>query len=188
MAIIDGSSERRNRRPQDWCLRKMRELFSMTMGSRVAETAMLTDDAKLGERFLCWGETVLLLRSLTGLQHSKKNFKARSFKIQNILAKLLKMFTTKLEDANTKEKKTQATFDKCMESKGAELTAAEAALGKDGNKNGALETFKAETKEAIDMFTPQKKPKRLTQNKSSRCRMRWQRKKTESKEHQGLRM
>jgi len=72
MAIIDGSSKRRNRRPQDWCLREIRERFSMTMGSRVAETAMLTDDAKLGESFLCWGETVLLLRSLTGLQHSKK--------------------------------------------------------------------------------------------------------------------
>jgi len=90
----------------------------MTTGSRVAQTAMLTHAAKLGEGFLFRGEAVLLL-SLTGEVPTwdwkklnrpatfKKKFKVRSFKIQDVLAKLLKMFTTNLEDATT----AQATLE-----------------------------------------------------------------------------
>merc|ERR1740122_346070 len=76
----------------------------------------------------------------------KKSYKARSFKIQDILAKLLETFTTNLDDATTKEKEAQATFDKLMEAKGAELTAAEEALEKMEKENGARGMSKAETK------------------------------------------
>merc|ERR1719468_641834 len=148
-------------------LLKMRERFSVTSGSRAAETAMLTHAAKLGERFLSRGDAVFLRRILTGEVPTwdwkklnrpatfKKSYKARSFKIQDILAKLLETFTTNLEDATTKEKEAQATFDKLMESKCSRLTAAEEALEKMEKENGARGMSKAETKEEIDMLTSQ---------------------------------
>merc|ERR1719362_2616617 len=85
----------------------------------------------------------------------KKSYKARSFKIQDILAKLLETFTTNLQDATAKEKESQATFDKLMDSKGAELSAAEEALEKMEKENGARGMSKKETKEEIEMLSSQ---------------------------------
>merc|ERR1712129_677130 len=110
--------------------------------SRAAEVATLKHAANLGDRFLSRGDSVYLRRLLTGEVPTwdwkklnrpatfKKKYKARSFKIQDILAKLLETFTINLEDAEAKEKETQETFDKLMKSKGAELDAAEEALEK----------------------------------------------------------
>jgi len=178
-------------------LLKMRERFSMTSGNRAAETAMLTHAAKLGERFLSRGDAVFLRRILTGEVPTwdwkklnrpatfKKSYKARSFKIQDILAKLLETFTTNLEDATTKEKEAQAMFDKLMEAKGAELTAAEEALEKMEKENGARGMSKAETKEEIDMLTSQVEAdtKYIKQVQDALAE-----KKAEWKERQALRM
>merc|ERR1719189_746466 len=148
-------------------LLKVRERFSIRAGSRTAETAMLTHATKLGERFLSKGDAIFLRRILTGEVPTwdwkklnrpatfKKSYKARSFKIQDILAKLLETFTTNLQDATAKEKESQATFDKLMDSKGAELSAAEEALEKMEKENGARGMSKAETKEEIGMLTSQ---------------------------------
>jgi len=148
-------------------LLKMKERFSVTAGSHAAETAMLTHAAKLGERFLSRGDALFLRRILTGEVPTwdwkklnrkatfKMSYKARSFKIQDILAKLLETFTTNLEDATTKEKEAQETYDKLMEAKGAELSAAEEALEKMEKENGARGMSKAETKEEIGMLTSQ---------------------------------
>jgi len=148
-------------------LLKMGERFSLTAGSRTAEAAILKHAATLGDRFLSRGDAVFLRRLLTGEVPTwdwkklnrpatfKKSYKARSFKIQDILAKLLETFTTNLDDATTKEKKTQETFDKLMEAKGAELTAAEEALEKMEKETGARGMSKAETKEEIDMLSSQ---------------------------------
>jgi len=148
-------------------LLKMRERFSVSAGSRTAEAAILTHAAKLGDRFLSRGDAVFLRRLLTGEVPTwdwkklnrpatfKKSYKARSFKIQDILAKLLETFTTNLEDATAKEKEAQETFDKLMKAKGAELSAAEEALEKMEKENGARGMSKAETKEEIDMLTSQ---------------------------------
>merc|ERR1712129_36997 len=148
-------------------LLKMRERFSETAESRAAEGATLKHAAKLGDRFLSRGDSVYLRRLLTSEVPTwdwkklnrpvtfKKSYKARSFKIQDILAKLLQTFTINLEDAEAKEKETQETFDKLMKSKGAELDAAEEALEKMEKENGARGMSKEETKEEIDMLTAQ---------------------------------
>jgi len=148
-------------------LLKMSDRFSVMGGSRTAEAAVLTHATKLGDRFLSRGDAVFLHRLLTGEVPTwdwkklnrpatfKKSYKARSFKIQDILAKLLETFTTNLQDATAKEKESQATFDKLMDSKGAELSAAEEALEKMEKENGARGMSKAETKEEIGMLTSQ---------------------------------
>merc|ERR1719468_661676 len=148
-------------------LLKMSDRFSVMGGSRAAQSATLVHAAQMGDKFLSRGDAVFLRRILTGEVPTwdwkklnrpatfKKSYKARSFKIQDILAKLLETFTTNLDDATTKEKEAQATFDKLMEAKGAELTAAEEALEKMEKENGARGMSKAETKEEIDMLTSQ---------------------------------
>merc|ERR1712113_1312192 len=132
--------------------------------NQVAESATLVHAAKLGEKFLTKGDAIFLRRLSTSEVPTwdwkklnrpatfKKSYKARSFKIQDILAKLLETFTTNLQDATAKEKESQATFDKLMDSKGAELSAAEEALEKMEKENGARGMSKAETKEEIGML------------------------------------
>jgi len=178
-------------------LLKMRERFSETAESRAAEVATLKHAAKLGDRFLSRGDSVYLRRLLTGEVPTwdwkklnrpatfKKKYKARSFKIQDILAKLLETFTTNLEDATAKEKEAQATFDKLMDAKGAELAAAQEALEKMEKENGARGMSKEETKEEIDMLTAQVEAdtKYIKQVKDALAE-----KKTEWKARQDLRM
>merc|ERR1719297_368802 len=165
--------------------------------NQVAESATLVHAAKLGDRFLSRGDALYLRRLLTGEVPTwdwkklnrpatfKKSYKARSFKIQDILAKLLETFTTNLKDAETKEKEAQETFDKLMEAKGAELAAAEEALEKMEKENGARGMSKAETKEEIDMLTSQVEAdtKYIKQVQDALAE-----KKAEWKERQALRM
>jgi len=104
----------------------MRERFSMTIGNRVAETAMLARAAKLGGRFLSRGKSVFLRRSFAGevptwdwkklnRPATFKKFQSPSLSIQDILTKLLETFITNLEEATTR-KEGQATCDRGVQS------------------------------------------------------------------------
>merc|ERR1719359_1723386 len=53
----------------------------------------------------------------------KMKYKARSLKIQEILADMLQTFKDNLEDAEKKEKDSKATYDKLMGSKNSQLAA-----------------------------------------------------------------
>merc|ERR1711934_1327504 len=128
---------------------KMGHQLNEASSSRAAESATLMHAAQMGKRFLSKGDAIFLRRLLTGEVPTpdwkklnrpatfKKSYKARSFKIQDILAKMLQTFETNLNDAETKEKEAQETFDKLMKSKGDELAAAEEALEKMEKENGA---------------------------------------------------
>merc|ERR1719195_1584287 len=178
-------------------LLRMGNRLNQASTNQAAESATLVHAAKMGERFLSRGDAIFMRRLLTGEVPTwdwkklnrpatfKKSYKARSFKIQDILAKMLETFSTNLEDATAKEKDAQATYDKLMEAKGAELAAAQEALEKMEKENGARGLSKEETKEEIDALTAQVEAdtKYIKQVKDALAE-----KKAEWKDRQDLRM
>jgi len=117
---------------------------------RSREAAALSRAVELGNKVLTKGDSVFLQRLLTGdvperadwktLNRKatfKMNYKARSFKIQGVLAKLLETFSSNLADAAAKETAAITTFNTLMGSKGQQKTAAETALSRMEKENGA---------------------------------------------------
>merc|ERR1719265_61266 len=108
--------------------------------ARATEAASLANAVDLGKKFLTKGDALFLERLLTGdvpvadwkkLNRKavfKMKYKARSFKIQDVLTKLLQTFQSNLADAENKEKEAQAQFDKLMAAKHAQKEKAEEAL------------------------------------------------------------
>merc|ERR1719428_2398889 len=85
----------------------------------------------------------------------KMKYKARSLKIQEILADMLQTFKDNLDDAKKTEKTTKENFDKLMSSKNTQLTAAQDALA-GGEGEGAARTLAAdEAQEEVDALTTQ---------------------------------
>merc|ERR1719161_3011689 len=85
----------------------------------------------------------------------KMKYKARSLKIQEILADMLQTFEDNLADATKKESDTKASFDTLMTSKNSQLTAAQDALS-GGEGEGAARTLAAdEAQEEVDALTTQ---------------------------------
>merc|ERR1719399_2682088 len=85
----------------------------------------------------------------------KMKYKARSLKIQEILADMLQTFEDNLADATKKEKDTKASFDTLMEAKNSQLSAAQDALS-GGEGEGAARTLAAdEAQEEVDALTTQ---------------------------------
>merc|ERR1719191_789278 len=82
-------------------------------------------------------------------------YKARSLKIQEILADMLQTFEDNLADAKKTEKDTKASFDTLMGSKNSQLSAAQDALS-GGEGEGAARTLAAdEAQEEVDALTTQ---------------------------------
>jgi len=85
----------------------------------------------------------------------KMKYKARSLKIQEILADMLQTFEDNLADAKKKEKDTKSSFDTLMGSKNSQLTAAQDALS-GGEGEGASRTLAAdEAQGEVDALTTQ---------------------------------
>jgi len=82
-------------------------------------------------------------------------YKARSFKIQDVLAKLKQTVDTSISEAQTKEADALATFEKLMEAKNAEKAAAEDALLKMEGENGARGQTKEESQDEVDALKEQ---------------------------------
>merc|ERR1712083_1134437 len=141
--------------------------LSEGFAERSAEAASLQQAVELGERFLGKGDALFLRRVLTGevpkADWKKLNrkatfkmaYKARSFKIQDVLAQLLETFSSNLKEAEDKEKAAQATYDKLMDSKGKQKTAAQDALDKMDKESGAKGLSKGDAQAEIDMLTKQ---------------------------------
>jgi len=121
----------------------------------------------LGEKYLAKSDAYFLKRLLSGdaVQRSrgfptkaggdfKMKYKARSGKIQKILADMLQTFEANLKDAQEKEKDAADSYKKLMDSKKDELESAETALT-EGNAEGtakgmAKEEAKQEVKDLKD--------------------------------------
>jgi len=122
---------------------------------------------ELGDRFLGKGDALFLRRLLIGevpvwdwkkLNRKatfKMSYKARSFEIQDVLAKLLETFGKNKEEATSKEKEAQEAFDMLMAEKNGQLDSAKEALAKMEKENGAKALSKADTQARIDLLTEQ---------------------------------
>jgi len=80
----------------------------------------------------------------------KMAYKARSFKIQDVLAKLKQTVDINLKEAQDNEEKAVKEFKKLMESKKKEKESAEDALMKMEGENGARGQSKEEAQDEVD--------------------------------------
>merc|ERR1712079_924858 len=87
----------------------------------------------------------------------KKKYKARSFKIQDVLANLLETFTSNLTEAKSKEMGAKDMFDKLMKSKGDEKGSAQDALQKMTKETGARALSRSEADDELKALTEQVK-------------------------------
>merc|ERR1719420_1592276 len=117
-------------------------------GEHTGATVALRHAIELGNRYLSKGDALFLQRMLSGevpkadwkklnrKSTFKMKYKARSGKIQQILADMLQTFKDNLEDAEKKEKESAESFEKLMGSKKNELEGAQKALT-DGDMEGS---------------------------------------------------
>merc|ERR1719198_471078 len=95
---------------------------------RLAEASKLSHAVDVGRRFLSEGDALFLQRILTGevpeadakkLNRKatfKMSYKARSFKIQGVLSKLLSSFKKSLKEAEDKEVESQGYIQNELQS------------------------------------------------------------------------
>jgi len=105
------------------------------MAALLERQASLKQAVELGQRFLSKADATFLKRMLMGdvptVDWKKLNrkatfkmaYKARSFKIQDVLKKMHQTFSTNLADARTKESDSLAAYKKLTASKQGQLTA-----------------------------------------------------------------
>lgn len=146
---------------------RMKDSIGENSVAATAEAATLSNAIKLGDKFLTRGDSLFLRRLLAAdvpekdwkkLNRKatfKMSYKARSTKIQDVLAKLLETFESNLSDAKKKESEAAELFEKMMEEKKAQLSAAEEALEKLEKENGARGMSEVETKEELKKLKDQ---------------------------------
>merc|ERR1719171_401210 len=122
---------------------------------------------QLGQNFLSEQDTQFLERALDGEVPTddwkklnrkatfKMKYKARSLKIQEILADMLQTFKDNLADAKKTEKDSQSNFDKLMGAKNDQLSAAQDALSGGEGEGAARSLNAAESQDEVDALTTQ---------------------------------
>jgi len=130
--------------------------------ARVKEAATLEHAVDIGRKYLSEGDSLFLQRLLTGEVPEKDwkklnrkagfkmSYKARSFKIQGVLNKLLQSFKKSLEDAEEKENEEKDTYDTLMDTKKEQLQSAEDALSSSSVEGGARGLSKEQAQEEVD--------------------------------------
>merc|ERR1719463_763130 len=121
----------------------------------------------VGQTFLSKADTAVLERALNqesiaepegfdGMLGKDKKFnekyKARSSKIQEILADMLQTFKDNLDDANKKETETKAAYDTLSASKNSQLKSAQDGLAAKNEESGARNLNKQEAQDEVDML------------------------------------
>jgi len=139
----------------------MRARLNGGMEALAEQQVSLAHAAVLGERFLNKADAFFLKRLLGGdvptVDWKKLNrkatfkmaYKARSFKIQDVLKKLHQTFTINLKDARTKETDSKAQYVTLTKAKQGQLDAARTALTKMESENGASGMSKQDSKDEI---------------------------------------
>jgi hypothetical protein len=124
---------------------------------------------ELGERFLAKSDSLFLKRILMGdvpkVDWKKLNrkatfkmaYKARSFKIQDVLKKMHQTFSINLDEARAKEAEAKAEYDKLMDAKGQQLDAARESLTKMEVENGAKGMSRQDAQDEVDALKKQVK-------------------------------
>jgi len=108
------------------------------------------------------------LKKLNRKAGFKMAYKARSFKIQDVLKKLQSTFTANLQEATDKEADAKTAHDNLMTSKKEQLSQAQDALTDMDSENGAKGLSKSDAQDEIDALTTQRTNDEnfLTQTKS----------------------
>jgi len=140
----------------------------MGYAARADKSALLEKAADLGSRVLTKGDALFLRRLLTGevperadwktlnrKADFKNKYKARSFKIQDLLKELQEKISTDLADAKAKEEAAKAEFDKLLEAKTDEKEKTEQALQDMSKENGARDMNKDEAQAEVDALKEQ---------------------------------
>jgi len=146
----------------------IRARLSNGMAATEEQRLNLKRAAMLGEKFLDKADATFLRRLLTGdvpkradwkkLNRKatfKMKYKARSFKIQDVLKKMHETFTANLQEASQKEADAKASYESLAKSKGEQLSAAQDALSKSAVEGGARGESKEETQEEVDALKKQ---------------------------------
>merc|ERR1719428_130819 len=94
----------------------------------LGKQALSEQDARFLEQALNGDVPEVDWKKLNRKATFKMKYKARSLKIQEILADMLQTFKDNLDDATKTEKTTKASFDTLMASKNSQLSAAQDAL------------------------------------------------------------
>lgn len=140
---------------------------SVGFADRSAQAAALQHAVQLGERFLGKGDALFLRRVLTGevpkADWKKLNrkatfkmaYKARSFKIQDVLAKMLDTFKTNRKDATDKEDEAQSQYDELSSNKREQLESAQEALSKGDTEKGAAGMSSENAQTEVDALKTQ---------------------------------
>jgi len=144
-------------------------IFSEGFAARLADAAALQRAIELGQRSMSSGDAVFLRRLLTGdvpkpdwkklnrKANFKKKYKARSFKIQDILKDMAKTFKNSLKDASKKEKEAKADYDKLIKAKENQQAEAEEALEKMEEETGSRQMSKEEAETELKSLQSQVK-------------------------------
>jgi len=137
----------------------------MALGSELKQAihfgaALLNEhEAKLLEKALAQGGHIANIqedpdwKKLNKDATFNKKYKARSSKIQEILADMLQTFKDNLADANKKEKDTKESFAVLLASKESQLRAAQEALSAGSEESGARALNKGEAQDEVNKLT-----------------------------------
>jgi len=139
----------------------------MKEGVLISMNQALRNAMEVGQTFLSKSDTETLEHALNqdseeepegfgGMLGKDKKFnekyKARSSKIQEILADMLQTFKDNLDDAKKKESETKASFDTLMASKNSQLKSSQDALAAKNEESGARNLNKQEAQDEMDML------------------------------------
>merc|ERR1719460_3515412 len=140
----------------------LRGTLNEGFGARVKEAAALQHAVDIGRKYLSEGDSLFLGRILTGEVPEKDwkklnrkatfkmSYKARSFKIQGVLNKLLSSFKKSVKEAEDKEEESKDEFDKLMSSKNEQKDKADNALTSMETEGGARGMSKSQAQEEVD--------------------------------------
>merc|ERR1719388_61288 len=139
----------------------------MKEGVLISMNQALRNAMEIGQTFLSKSDTETLEHALNqdseeepegfgGMLGKDKKFnekyKARSSKIQEILADMLQTFKDNLDDAKKKEQETKSSFDTLMASKNSQLKSSQDALAAKNEESGARNLNKQEATDEMDML------------------------------------
>lgn len=144
---------------RDGVLMALKAASGVGNAARAKEAASLRHAVELGNRALSKGDALFLRRLLTAevpkadwkkLNRKatfKMDYKARSFKIQGVLAKMLETVASDLQEATKKETEAIKLYNSLMAAKNNEKTAAVTALQVKEKENGAKGLSKTDATE-----------------------------------------
>jgi hypothetical protein len=146
-----------------------REIQTFQEGVHTGASLALKNALALGQRYLSKGDALFLQRMLTGevpkadwkklnrKSTFKSKYKARSGKIQKLLADMLQTFKDNLADAEKKESAAANSYDKLKDSKSTQLESSQQALADGDQEGSARKVAKEDAKQEVEDLEAQVK-------------------------------